>query len=418
METVPESSRASQTEIAPSWLDLEVSIVASAHCTKTTNIRVVEALDHIRNGKYRAEVQEIRIAADDQRKILKKALPAVMWSGTFRKRANAAIIAHSGLLCADLDDIPPARLSEIRTKLATSRHVIAIFASPTGSGLKVLFKVRADANTHKASFFAVQSHVRMMVGLPIDRACSDVARLCFTSFDPALWMRPDQPDELTVCTHSPQMPHKTHTPHISQSTNTVEGLGVVSLRDATGAVEIAVLHRKNTSHRNLCKLAGALLAVEQNTGSQLDNLEVCEAFDQWHALSLPFLNPKQSKDDYLLEFLDARANVKNPLQKSAADVAWERAANAPIPPEAVERGLSDPPICRMIAFCRELQLLHGNEPFFLSPYTVQRFFNQANHSTAAYWLGGLCELGILTKIAPGSPRVWAASYKFNFVRPQ
>jgi integrase len=32
----------------------------------------------------------------------------------------------------------------------------------------------------------------------------------------------------------------------------------------------------------------------------------------------------------------------------------------------------------------------------------------------ACWLGALCKMGILTKIQAGSPRVWAANYRFNF----
>lgn len=413
METVAQAPRRNQPEIARSWLDSQVSIVAHAKAVKTTNIRVADCLADIRDGKYRTQIEQVRAATGDERKSLKKNLAAVMWSGTFTRRANSAVVVQSGLLCADLDTIPANRLPEIRARLSTSPHVLAIFRSPSGTGLKALFKVPANPEAHKASFQAVQRHVGEVTGLPIDLACSDVARLCFVSFDPELWIRPDTAQEL-VCTHSPQTPHSPHIPHNPQSTHTVKGWGVVALSTIQAAVEIAIPRQRNTNHRCLCKLAGALLAVAHNRGKSVDDSEVREAFNQWHTRSLPFLNPNQSKDQYLLEFLDAWANIKNPLRKSAADVAWERAGKTAIPPEAVAKGFSDRKVCRMIAWCRELQLLHGDEPFFLSPYTVQKFFNQANHSTAAYWLGGLCKIGILTKIQAGSPRVWAASYRFNF----
>jgi hypothetical protein len=414
MGTVAQAPCRSQSDITPSWLNLEVSIVAHAKAVKPTNIRVADFLADIRDGKFRTQIEHIRAATGDERKTLKKKLPAVMWSGTFTRRANSAIAAHSGLLCADLDNVPANRLPEIRAKLCTSPYALAIFLSPSGTGLKALFKVPANPEAHKASFQVVQRHVGEVTGLPIDRACSDLARLCFVSFDPDLWIRPDQPAELPVCTHRPHTPHRTHTPHSTHNSHTVGVLEVVSVRDTSEAVEIALPRQRNANHRCLCKLAGALLAVAHNRGKSVDDSEVREAFNQWHTRSLPFLNPKQSKDQYLLEFLDAWANIKNPLRKSAADVAWDRAGKAAIPPEAVAKGFSDRKVCRMIAWCRELQLLHGDEPFFLSPYTVQKFFNQANHSTAAYWLGGLCKIGILTKIQAGSPRVWAASYRFNF----
>ena len=47
---------------------------------------------------------------------LKKQLPAVLWSGTFSKRANDALLQHSGLLCADIDDLN-GQLPVVRAKL-------------------------------------------------------------------------------------------------------------------------------------------------------------------------------------------------------------------------------------------------------------------------------------------------------------
>lgn len=207
MDTLLESPPKSQTETASSWLVFEVSLVANAHETKTTNIRVGEALGHIRNGKYRAEVQRIRAATGDQRKKLKESLPAVMWSGTFKRRANEALTAHSGLLCADLDNVPPDSMATTRAALISSPHTAAVFISPSGRGLKALFRVSAVAAAHKASFQAVREHVRKLTGLEIDRACCDVARLCFVSHDPDLWTMPDaEPLPIPVGEKAPEAP--------------------------------------------------------------------------------------------------------------------------------------------------------------------------------------------------------------------
>lgn len=118
-----------------------------------------------------------------------------------------------------------------------------------------------------------------------------------------------------------------------------EGEEVVPIRSIHEAVELAIPHQSSTNHRCLCKLAGALRAVEHNIGKHISSSDVREAFNQWYTRSLAFLNQKQSKDEYLLEFMDAWANIKNPLQRSAADVAWERAQKAATPPEAVAAGI-------------------------------------------------------------------------------
>jgi putative DNA primase/helicase len=120
----------------------------------------------------------------------KKRLPGVMWSGTFRRRNQNDLLQHSGLLCADLDELAE-RITELRAKLVTSLHLWALFTSPTGDGLKCVFRVPADAERHKASFRAVERHVRELAGVQIDQSCSDVSRLCFLSYDPDVHLNED-----------------------------------------------------------------------------------------------------------------------------------------------------------------------------------------------------------------------------------
>jgi hypothetical protein len=91
------------------------------------------------------------------------------------------------LLCADLDQLGD-QLADVRSKLLTSPHLWALFLSPTGDGLKCVFRVRSDAGKQKASFRAVEKHVRALTGIQIDQSCSDLARLCFLSHDPDAYL--------------------------------------------------------------------------------------------------------------------------------------------------------------------------------------------------------------------------------------
>ena len=178
-----------------------VSWVPSATETAPQDVAVVTVLEAIRTGgkRLRGQVEELRntlarelsthgdvkrakqAAAD-----LKKQLPGVLWSGTFNKRANDGLLQHSGLLCADLDGLNSS-LPDIRQKLEGSPYLWALFLSPSGDGLKAVFRVPADAARHSRSFRAIERHVMEFTGVQIDQACKDPARLCFLSVDPGLY---------------------------------------------------------------------------------------------------------------------------------------------------------------------------------------------------------------------------------------
>src|SRR4030095_8758535 len=110
-----------------------------------------------------------------------------MWSGSFHQRTAEELLEHSGLLCADLDELGD-QLLEVRGKLVGSPHRWALSASPTGDGLKCVFRVAAAVAEHKGSFRAVEKHVHELCGVQIDKSCSDVARLCFLSHDPDAYL--------------------------------------------------------------------------------------------------------------------------------------------------------------------------------------------------------------------------------------
>jgi hypothetical protein len=128
-----------------------ISMVQSATATETRDVEVLPLRRQIKLGRWRKQIEQIReafgSANGDREKIsaMKKCLPGVTLSGRFSRRANDALIEPSGLLCADLDSLGD-RLPAVRSELqALSKHVFAIFVSPTGSGLKVVFRVPADA---------------------------------------------------------------------------------------------------------------------------------------------------------------------------------------------------------------------------------------------------------------------------------
>jgi hypothetical protein len=146
-----------------------------------------EKITRIRN-KYEAErdITGDTVKAKESIAELKSELPGFMPSGSFSTRSNAALVEYSGLLCADMDSLGD-KLHSIRETLKYLPYVRAIALSPSGDGLKVFFNVVNDPARHEDSFRAIRDNVRDL-GVEIDEKCKDLARICFFTYDPDLWL--------------------------------------------------------------------------------------------------------------------------------------------------------------------------------------------------------------------------------------
>lgn len=120
----------------------------------------------------------------------------------------------------DLDGISThGDITLLRRKLEATPQVLALFASPGGDGLKVLFRLKTpcfDAGLYAAFYklFARQFAQQHQLEDIIDYVTSDVSRACFVSWDEAAWLNPapqavdmeeyasaSQPDELMAAVH-------------------------------------------------------------------------------------------------------------------------------------------------------------------------------------------------------------------------
>lgn len=159
-------------------------------------------ISRIRSGCWRKPVETIRklytesLLATGDPKVAKKAvdplkkkLPGIMFAGTFSQRGDANLENYSGLLCADLDHLESTALEAAFGKAKNDPHVVAAFRSPTGTGLKIWFRVAGTAAQHdNATFNAVRKYVVGFYGLALDESCKNLERLCFVSYDPqAFW---------------------------------------------------------------------------------------------------------------------------------------------------------------------------------------------------------------------------------------
>ncbi len=167
----------------PDW---SCSMIQSAQDTATRPASFRQVLTEIASPRWAEAVSAVRQAyatgGKDAAAEPKKRLAGVLFSGTFSRRAASALIQHSGLICADLDELGDA-IEPTFELVASDPHTLACFRSPTGTGLKVVCRVD-PSKLHAESFRALEHYMLEHFGLEIDQACKDVSRICFVSHDP------------------------------------------------------------------------------------------------------------------------------------------------------------------------------------------------------------------------------------------
>ena len=149
-------------------------------------------LELIKSGDgIRDQLNAIRNENDKAKKDkLKGELPMITFSGTFvngRKAEN--LQNYSGIICLDIDKIEAFK--EVEELIKVNQYTLAVFLSPSGNGLKVLIKVNGDAANHRRNFYSLQEYYKNFLNIEIDKACKDIPRGAFISYDPDIYINKD-----------------------------------------------------------------------------------------------------------------------------------------------------------------------------------------------------------------------------------
>lgn len=149
----------------------------------------VQLYSFLNSAKHAGKVAELRaaVAAGAEAKTiqaLKLSLPACTISGLFAERTAAGLIEHSGFMAIDIDQKDNTHLTnfaDVKNELAKLKEVAYCGLSCSGRGYFALIRL-AYPEQHPAQFEALQS-ILAGWGLTIDKACKDVCRLRFYSYD-------------------------------------------------------------------------------------------------------------------------------------------------------------------------------------------------------------------------------------------
>jgi hypothetical protein len=239
----PSGRSTSNTEFNPL-----VSLFRDAYENLPTDIPAAQFIASIKGNQHKKLVAEIRerfqraisrgVDYSKAKRVVdsqKKKLPSVSFAGILPMRGKDSTPQFTGLLQADLDLLGD-RLPEIRATLRDDPHVYALFVSPTGEGLKAIYRVPICKNEaeYKMAFAAVSARVQDLTGVEIDKL-EDFTRLCFASHDPDACLNPHA-IELPVDFSQPAEENKPSPPANPATTAAVESRRAIAER-ILGTVE-------------------------------------------------------------------------------------------------------------------------------------------------------------------------------------
>lgn len=208
-ETAPAPASAGARPIPPAPRGAEITFLPSTK--KAWAVRPIlasDAMAEIADGEWADLIDEYR-STNFPSKVARREwkaekLPCYLWSGRFKRRERAGLVAHSGLVCLDFDNLPNAAAT--RDDLRRVEGCKGAFVSPTGDGVKAIMDAGcprdADEDAHGEAWSRVAAEVGAALGIPIgaksgpsiDPTGKDSSRACFVSFDPGAWWNGGEDD--------------------------------------------------------------------------------------------------------------------------------------------------------------------------------------------------------------------------------
>jgi hypothetical protein len=146
--------------------------------------------------------------------------------------------------------------------------------------------------------------------------------------------------------------------------------------------------------------------VEKEIRRKLQIAELAIAFDEWHGLSLPFLDPAKTREHYEAKFLSEYRKVRFATGEGTLATALENVAKLSPDHLPVIPAKSNAPEswCRLAALHRELCRL-TIDSYFLSYRDAAKVFDGLGHQEAYEITGALATLGVIEVVNNGQAGV-------------
>ena len=177
----------------------------------------------------------------------------------------------------------------------------------------------------------------------------------------------------------------------------------------------------NTARKRRFKLVRDLRAIEKGTGQKLETGQLMVAFDEWHRLSQPFLDPAKTRDDYLAAFLAELCKVRVPTgDGDTINKAVDRVRKLSVSELPQIPGMPDAPESwrRVGALHPELSRLSGGKTYFLSCRDAAKASPGLSHQTACNINVILAQRGVIKIVRVGDARPNGKASEFQYLLSQ
>ena len=151
------------------------------------------AFNKIQSGFYKSEIESMRYALingkEDEYDRLKKELPSFTISGHFDKNRRFEYLEnYTQIMSLDFDKLSDNEFSNSQKLIQECEFTMCSFTSPSGNGIKVFVKINSNKENHKIAFINISNYFFKLIGIEPDKACKDITRLCYYSYDPELYL--------------------------------------------------------------------------------------------------------------------------------------------------------------------------------------------------------------------------------------
>jgi len=166
-----------------------------------------------------------------------------------------------------------------------------------------------------------------------------------------------------------------------------------------------------TRHRRIFDFARLLKSTPEYTDAAPEQFKVI--IREWHKRALLKIRTKEFEETWI-DFLMGWPKVKYKVGEGPIDQIFARAKRSKPSKVALEKYPTHEKLQLLTALCRELQIIAGNKPFFLSARTAGKLFN-VTAMTASCWLRLLVYDDILRVVRKGGTREMvrkATRYKY------
>lgn len=137
--------------------------------------------------KHKESIKELRnVATKAEKDEKKKSMPCATLSGTFTERNIKGIAVYNGIACMDFDE-KDNELTAEEMKTVLSKMAEVYYAGLSIGGKGVFAVIRTDNQKVECHSQIIEGIGEIMKGLGLnyDKACKDVSRLRFISYDPS-----------------------------------------------------------------------------------------------------------------------------------------------------------------------------------------------------------------------------------------